>query len=101
MLLGIVQFKVIPVVETLVTERLVTGLGTRGDTKSLNHSIVVDLPLNFSVVIVLLTEIISSYEYTMMVYVLIGDRFVNTISSSLVDNTFLVRPPVLIYSITY
>ena len=35
-----------------------------------------------------------------MVYVLIGERSVSTISSSLVDTTFLVTPPV-VYSITY
>ena len=56
---------------------------------------------NFSKVSELLTEIISSYEYTMNVYVLIGDRSVDIISFSLVDSTFLVTPPVLIYSITY
>ena len=31
---------------------------------------------------------------------LIGERFLNTISFSLVDTTFLVTPPV-VYSITY
>ena len=99
MLLGIVQFKVIPVVETLITERLVTGLGTKMIYKC-NHTVTNILPLNFNDVLVLLTEEIFLYEYTMMVYVLI-DRSVNTISSSLVDSTFLVTPPVLIYSITY
>ena len=67
----------------------------------MNNSIVVDLPSNFSVFTVLLTEEISSYEYIMMVYVLIGDRSENMISLSLVDNTLLATLPVLVYSITY
>ena len=59
------------------------------------------LPLNLDMVCVLLIKGRSLYEYTLMLYVLIGSPLIIT-SCSAVDNIFLVPTPIVeLMTMTY
>ena len=94
-MVGLIQFTVILLVETLVTDKLVTVLGTN----TISKSVIVNIPLKFKTVCVPLTEGRSLCEYTLILYVLNGKLFIR-ISVTVVDNTFLL-PVKSIYTMTY